>query len=43
VLLPEPYFTKWAEKWKRDGDKEINNPKIPLNFVREVGQRVFPA
>jgi hypothetical protein len=38
----EPYFTKWAQKWVADGNKDINNPKIPLNFVRSAGTRVFP-
>ncbi len=39
----EPYFTKWAKKWKDDGNKDINNPKIPLKFVRETGLRVYAA
>jgi hypothetical protein len=37
----EPYFTKWEKKWKDDGDKDINNPKIPIKFVREVGKLVY--
>lgn len=37
----EPYFTKWAIKWKTDGD--INNPKIPLTFVKENGKVIFKA
>lgn len=37
----EPYFTKWEKKWQADGD--INNPKIPLKFVREVGSLVYAA
>ena len=36
----EPYFTKWEEKWQQSGD--INNPKIPVSFVREVGQQIYP-
>jgi hypothetical protein len=39
----EPYFKKWAKKWADDGDKDINNPKIPLKFVREVGKCIFAA
>jgi hypothetical protein len=31
----EPYFIKWAKKWTDDGNKDINNPKIQLNFVRK--------
>lgn len=33
----EPYFSKWEAKWKADGDKDINNPKIPLQFIRSTG------
>ena len=33
----EPYYTEWEKKWHDDGDKDINNPKIPLKYVREVG------
>jgi hypothetical protein len=38
----EPYFTKWAKKWVDDGDKDINNPKIPLKFVRGTGTLIYP-
>lgn len=44
VLEPsqlEPLFKKWEEKWHLDG-KDINNPKIPLTFVRENGVRYYP-
>ncbi len=37
----EPYFIKWAKKWADDGDRDINNPRIPLKFVREVGKCIF--
>lgn len=46
LLTPEdiePYFKKWAKKWADDGNKDINNPKIPLNFVREVGKCIYRA
>lgn len=46
VLTPEqiePYFKKWAKKWSDDGDKDINNPKIPLKFVRETGKCVYTS
>ena len=36
----EPYFTKWEQKWHADGGKDINNPKIPLKFVTELGTLV---
>ncbi len=35
-----PYFTKWEIKCKNDG-KDINNPKIPLGFVRDNGILIF--
>jgi hypothetical protein len=37
----EPYFEKWAKKWADDGNKDINNPKIPLSFVRETGKCIY--
>jgi hypothetical protein len=37
----EPYFQKWEIKWHSDGRKDINNPKIPLAFVKEHGKRIF--
>lgn len=37
----EPYFTRWAKKWADDGNKDINNPKIPLKFVRKTGKLVY--
>lgn len=45
-LLPqdiEPYFIQWEEKWHRDGGKDINNPKIPLKFVRASGKLLFES
>ena len=36
-----PYFNKWEIKWHADGKKDINNPKIPLSFVRENGKLLF--
>ena len=37
----DPYYMKWETKWHADGGKDINNPKIPLTFVREHGTRIF--
>lgn len=34
----EPYFKKWENKWRTDGGKDINNPKIPLGFVEREGK-----
>lgn len=46
VYLLEPadlefYFTKWEEKWRADGNKDINNPKIPVKYVMEHGRLVY--
>jgi hypothetical protein len=43
----EEYFTKWEEtvRKKIKGNNEnahLNNPKIPLKFVRQVGIKVYP-
>jgi transcriptional regulator with XRE-family HTH domain len=37
----EPYYRKWEEKWKNDGNKDINNPKIPLSYIRSVGKLIY--
>lgn len=39
----DPYYKKWLKKWKDDGNKDINNPKIPLSFVREKGKLLYQA
>ena len=39
----EPYFTKWGQRWHADGGNDINNPKIPVKFVRENGELVYTA
>lgn len=39
----EPYYTKWETKWHNDGGKDINNPKIPLKYVREVGTLLYES
>lgn len=36
----EPYFTAWETKWNANG-KDINNPKIPLKYVRANGKLLF--
>ena len=44
LLTPErmePFYAKWEDKWHRDGGKDINNPKIPLSYVRENGELIF--
>lgn len=37
----EPYYSAWETKWHSDGGKDINNPKIPLKYVRENGQLLY--
>lgn len=39
----EPFYTRWALKWEADGGKDINNPKIPLTFVRQHGEVIYRA
>jgi len=39
----EPFFTKWKDKWYADGKKDINNPKIPLTFVKKHGKLIFQS
>lgn len=29
----EPLFARWEQRWHDTGGKDINNPKIPLDFV----------
>ena len=38
----EKYFSSWEEKWRKT-QKDINNPKIPLKFVRENGKKCYPV
>ena len=39
----EPFYANWEAKWHRDGGKDINNPKIPLTYVRQYGEQIFEA
>ena len=36
-----PFYSKWETKWYADGQKDINNPKIPLSFVESRGKLIF--
>lgn len=45
--LLEPYFSKWELKIKEkiiegNSTPHLNNPKIPLKFVRQYGVKVYP-
>lgn len=37
----EYYYALWEKKWHDDGNKDINNPKIPVKFVKEKGELVY--
>jgi hypothetical protein len=37
----EPWFAKNERKWHDSGGKDINNPKIPVKFVRKVGELIY--
>lgn len=39
----EPYFSRWENTWRERGGKDINNPKIPLKFVIDVGELLYEA
>jgi hypothetical protein len=39
----ESYFKGWEDKWRNNGGKDINNPKIPVKFVKENGKLVYTA
>ena len=36
----EPFYSKWEAQYI-ENNKDINNPKIPLKYVRENGIKVF--
>lgn len=37
----EPFFSQWDGQLN-EGREHLNNPKIPVSFVRQNGVRVFP-
>jgi hypothetical protein len=37
----EPLFGRWEKKWHDDGGKDINNPKILLDFVVKNGRLLY--
>lgn len=39
----EYYYDLWEHKWHERGGRDINNPKIPLAFVRKTGQLLYSA
>ncbi len=38
----EYFYVQWEEKWHSKGGKDINNPKIPLKYVKEHGELLYP-
>lgn len=34
----EPLFSRWEQRWHATGGRDINNPKIPLDFVVKHGK-----
>ena len=39
----EYWYTKWSQKWHGDGGKDINNPKVPLSYVRKHGKLLYSS
>lgn len=39
--LENDYFAPWERKWHESGRRDINNPKIPVKYVRSMGKLVF--
>ncbi len=39
--LERDYFTPWERKWHAAGGRDINNPKIPVKYVRQAAKLVF--
>lgn len=38
----EPIFSEWERRLIANGNQPLNNPKIPIRFVRAHGTRVYP-
>ena len=39
--LERDYFAKWEQKWHSSGGRDINNPKIPIKYVKGAGKLVY--
>lgn len=37
----ELFYRTWEKKWRADGGKDINNPKIPVRYVVENGELLY--
>jgi Restriction endonuclease PvuII len=39
----EYWYQRWHTKWHADGGKDINNPKVPLRYVRTHGELLYSS
>lgn len=39
----EYWYQRWSAKWVADGNKDINNPKVPLSYVRKHGTLLYSS
>ena len=39
----EFWYKRWGAKWIADGNKDINNPKVPLSYVRKHGTLLYSS
>lgn len=39
----EYWYVRWNEKWHADGGKDINNPKVPVSYVRKHGTLLYTS
>jgi len=39
----EYWYKRWGVKWIADGNKDINNPKVPLWYVRKHGTLLYSS
>lgn len=37
----EPFYEKWEQDWHAKGGRDINNPKIPVKYVKDNGILVY--
>ena len=37
------WYKKWKAKWIADGNKDINNPKVPLSYVKKHGALLYSS
>jgi hypothetical protein len=39
----EHWYQKWTTKGHADGGRDINNPKVPLSYVRKHGKLLYSS